>query len=121
MRFKTTIKLITEAKDKSEAMEIAGEYLSGNLATGVDMKLRTAPLHNNIKLAGLALVLSSILLLFAMHLSYVKHPQNIIQNLPGDSVIQPPLKTSSADKSYSDFQKEWQARHTKEALGFIKR
>ena len=121
MRFKTTIKLITEAKDKNEAMEIAGEYLSGNLATGVDMKLRTAPLRSNIRRAGLALVISSIFLLFAMHLSYIRHPQSIAQNLPGDNVIQPPLKTSSADTSYSDFKKEWQARHTKEALSSIKK
>ena len=121
MQFKTTIKLITEAKDKNEAMEIAGEYLSGNLTTGVEMELRTAPLHSNMRRVGFALVISSILLLLVVHLSYVKHPQCIIQNLPGDSVIQPPLKTSSADKSYSDFQKEWQARHAKEALSSIKR
>lgn len=121
MRFKTTIKIITEAKDKNEAMEIAGEYLSGNLATGVDMELRTAPLHSNIKRAGFVLVIFSILLLSVMRLSYSKHSQGIIQNLPGDSVIQPPLKTSSADKSYSEFQKEWQSRHAKEALPSTKR
>ena len=121
MRFKTTIKLITEAKDRNEAMEIAGEYLSGNLTTGVEMKLGAAPLHSNIKRIGFALVISSILLLLAMHLSYVKHPQSIILNLPGDSVIQPPLKTYSADKSYSGFQKEWQARHAKEVLGLVRK
>ena len=121
MRFKTTIKLITEAKDKNEAMEIAGEYLSGNLAYGVEMKLCAAPLHSGIKRAGFVLALSSVLILFAAHLSYIKHPQNIALNLPGDSVIQPPLKTSSADKNYADFQKEWQARHTKEILDSVKR
>ena len=121
MQFETTIKLITEAKDRNEAMEIAGEYLSGNLATGVEMKLRAAPRHSNIKRAGFALVISSFILLFAIHLSYIKHPQNIIQNLPGANVIQPPLKTSSAVNGYSDFQKEWQARHTKEALSSFKR
>ena len=121
MQFKTTIKLITEAKDKNEAMEIAGEYLSGNLTTGVEMKLNTAPLHSNVKRAGFVLAISSILLLSAIHLSYIKHPQNIIQNLPGDSVIQPPLKTFSADNSYSAFQKEWQARHAKEVLSSIRK
>ncbi len=121
MRFKTTIKLITEAKDKNEAMEIAGEYLSGNLTTGVDMRLHAMPVSSNIKRAGFALAISLIVALFTMHLSYIKHPQNLIQNLPGDSVIQPPLKTSSADKCYYDFQKEWQARHTREALELIKR
>ena len=119
MRFKTTIKLITEAKDKNEAMEIAGEYLSGNLTSGVDMQLRTAPLHSNINRVGLALIISSIFFLFAIHLSYIKHPQNIIPNLPGDSVIQPPLKTSLTDNKRSDFKKEWQAQHTREVLNSI--
>ena len=121
MKFKTTIKLITEAKDKNEAMELAGEYLSGNLASGVDMRMRTAPLYSNIRRVGLAVVLSSIFLLSVLHLSYIKHTQGAIQSLPGESVIQPPLNTSSNLKSYSAFQKEWQARHTEEALNLIKK
>lgn len=116
MRFKTTIKLITDAKDKNEAMEIAGEYLSGHLTTGVDMRLHTAPVNSNMKRVGFVSAVLLIAALFTVHISSVKHPQNFIQNLPGDSVIQPPLKTSSADKSYSDFQKEWQARHVREYL-----
>ena len=121
MRFKTTIKLITEAKDKSEATEIAGDYLSGHIVTGVEMKLRTTPLRSNIKRVGFAVLVLSLLLASALHLSYSKHSQSIIQNLPGDSVIQPPLKTSSVDSGYSAFQKEWQARHAKEALSSTNR
>ena len=121
MQFKTTIKLITDAKDKNEAMEIAGEYLSGNLTSGVEMRMRTAPIHSNIRRVGLAVALSSILLLLVLHLSYINHPQVIIQNLPGDSVIQPPLKTSLSPNSYSDFQKEWQSRHQKEIMDSIKK
>ena len=85
------------------------------------MKLCTVPVRNNARLAGFVLALSAVAIFSALHGSYIKQPQNIIQNLPGDSVIQPPLKTASADGNYSDFKKQWQARHTKETLDSIKR
>jgi len=122
MQFKTTIKIITEAKDKDEAMEIAGEYLSGNLTSGVDMRFHTAPVRNNGSVfAGITLALALIFGLSIFQLSHMKHSQSSIQNLPGESVIQPPLKTSPTDKKYYDFRKEWQARHAQEALNSIKR
>ena len=121
MKFKTTIKIISEAADRNEAMEIAGDYLSGNLTTGVDMKFRTAPVRSNKERAGIVLAVALIFGLLALPLSYIKHSQNSIQNLPGDSVIQPPLKTSSADKKYSTFKREWQTRHAQEALEFLKK
>ncbi len=122
MKFKTTIKLITEATDKNEAMDIAGEYLSGNLATGVDMRFRTVRLHNNVQRSAVALTLALFLVLLTVHLSSVKYSQNSsIQNLPGDSVIQPPLKTSSDDKKNLDFKKEWQAKRVREALDSLKK
>lgn len=121
MRYKTTIKLITEASDKDEAMEIAGEYLSGNLSSGVEMKLRATPVNNTARCAGLIAAFVAIVALVAAQGAYVKCSHCAIQNLPGDSVIQPPLKTSAVDSSYSDFQKEWQVRHTKEALDSAKR
>jgi len=123
MKYKTTIKLITDARDKNEAMEIAGEYLSGNLMTGIDMKCRTTSLRNNRLLrAGVTLSVALVFGLLTVHLSYTKHSQkSLIQNLPGDSVIQPPLKTSSAAKKDSDFKREWQAKHAQEALDSIKK
>ena len=120
MRYKTIIKIITEATDKNEAMEIAGEYLSGNLTTGVDMKLRTIPVCSNKQRLGIALAASFIIALLAIPLSYVKHTENSVQILPSNSVIQPPLKTSSGDVR-SSFKKEWQAKHTQEALDSLKR
>ncbi|MDO8525962.1 MAG: hypothetical protein Q7S07_05710 [Candidatus Omnitrophota bacterium] len=122
MKFKTTIKIITEAADKNEAMEIAGEYLSGNLATGVDMRFRTVCLHSNKQRSAAALTLALLLALLTAHLSSVKYSQHSsIRNLPGDSVIQPPLKTSSDDKKNFDFKKEWQAKRVREALDFLKK
>ncbi|MDD5427818.1 MAG: hypothetical protein PHI58_01095 [Candidatus Omnitrophica bacterium] len=118
MKFQTTIKLITEAKDKQEAMDIAGEYLSGNLMSGVDMKLRTSPVHRQH--IGITLAVAIVFGLLTFQVSHVKHSQNFVRNLPGDSVIQPPLKTSTADKKYSDFKNKWLTRHSQEALNLLK-
>ena len=120
MQFKTTIQIITEAKDKDEAMEIAGEYLSGNLNTGIDMQCRTAPVRAALKQTGIALGVILIVGLLLLHGPYLRHSQSFIQAMPETNVVQPPLKTSPSDRS-SDFKKEWQARHTEEALNYIKK
>ena len=121
MKFKTTIKLITEAKDRNEATEIAGDYLSGNLTTGVRMKFRTVPVCGNRERAGIALVIALIAGFLILPLSHSKHTQHFIQNLPEDSVIQPPLKTSSADEKAAGFKKAWLTRNAQETLSSIKR
>ncbi len=121
MRFKTTIKLITEAEDKNEAMEIAGEYLSGNLTTGVDMKFRTAQVGSNKQRAGIVLVIVMIFGMLVLHISSVRNSQNkMVQNF-GDSAIQPILKTAPIVKVDSDFKREWQAQAAQEALDSIKK
>jgi len=121
MKFRTTIQIVAEAKDRNEATEIAGEYLSGNLATGVDMKVRTAPVRNNGKYAAVAIIVLIVAGIFMVHGSDLRQSNNFAYSVPGNSVIQPPLKTSSqADKSVH-FKDEWRSRHTKEALDSIKR
>ena len=82
MKFKTTIKLITEAKDKNEAMEIAGEYLSGNLATGVDMKLHTVSVRRNRQLLAGAIMVVLAAGVIAIRLHDTQHMRPFIQNLP---------------------------------------
>ena len=121
MKFKTTIKLVTEANDKNEATEIAGDYLSGNLTTGVRMKFRTVPVFSNKERAGIVLVIALIAGVLILPLSHSKHTQHFIQNLPEDSVIQPPLKTSPGVEKFSGFKKEWLTRNAQETLSSIKR
>ena len=120
MKFKTTIQIITEAKNKNEAMDIAGEYLSGNLTTGVNMSLHARPAHSNAKIVIVALTIVFIVggLVMIPTLKFFRNPT---QYIPGNCAIQPPLKTSSLDKKYSDFKKEWQLRHGKEFLDSIKK
>ena len=121
MKYKTTIKLVTEAKDKNEAMEIAGEYLSGNLATGVDMKLHTVSVRRSRQiLAGAVLTVFAAGIL-ALHLGSTKYVSPFIRNLPGDSVLQSPLKTSGSGIKSSDFKRQWQSKHAQEVLDSIKK
>ncbi|MDD5136580.1 MAG: hypothetical protein PHX20_06945 [Candidatus Omnitrophica bacterium] len=121
MRYKTTIKIVTEASDKNEAMEIAGEYLSGNLTSGVDMQLHTAPVSDCRQHIGVALAVMLIVTLLAIPATDLKHSQSFLSSIPASSVIQPPLKTSPADKKFSDFKKEWQDKHAQEVLSSFKR
>ena len=120
MKFRTTIKITTEAKDKNEAMEIAGEYLSGNLMSGVDMKLSTASMNYLKKRAALAILAIIAFGVITAHFACSRPSSSFISCIPGDSVMQPPLKTSAPDNKYSDFNKEWQAKHAKEVLNSIK-
>lgn len=121
MKFKTTIKLITDAKDKNEAIDIAGEYLSGNLASGVDMKLRTVSVRRNRQFLAGALACVLIVGICAIRLHDAKHMPSFIQNLPGDSALQSPLKTSGYDSKLSEFKREWQSKHAEENLNSIKK
>lgn len=119
MKFRTTIKLTVDAKDKNEATEIAGEYLSGNLTTGVEMHFRTQPVSRNRSLISAAVACVLIASLLVIHTSYLKRSQGFIPSLSCDSVMQPSLRTSAGSNGYADFKKEWQVQHNKEALNSL--
>lgn len=120
MRFKTTIQLVSDARDRSEALDLVEEYLAGNIVSGVDMKCVTRPLCSKAKVAGMAAILLAIVAgIFAG--SQIKHPQNILQTIPGASAVQSPLKTSDITHRSPEFKEEWRDRQTKEALDQIKR
>ena len=120
MKYKTKIELITQAENKNEAMEIVGEYLSGYLASGVDMKCSTKRISNYnrhiISIAVTSLILTIVILL----LSNIKPSKNSTGNFYGINAVQPPLRTS-IDGDKSEFKKEWDTRQTREALSHIKK
>ena len=43
MKYQTVIKILSDADSEHEAIDIAGEFLRGNLETGVEMKCYTRP------------------------------------------------------------------------------
>ncbi len=117
MKYKTTINITSEARNRDEAIDIVDEYLAGNLRSGVDMKCATRPECTAVKVTcavALSLVIVGVII-FPIHL---KTPQLIVPNVSGISAVQAPLKT---DKKNVEFKKEWETRQTKEAIEYIKR
>ena len=117
MKYKTTIRITSEAKDRHEALDIVDDYLAGNIRTGVDMKCRTSPACSSAKVTG-AIVLSLVIVAAVVVPAQFKSSHSIVRSASGVSAVQPPLKT---DKSDVNFKKQWEARQTKEALEYIKR
>lgn len=120
MKFKTTIEIISEAENKNEAMEIVGEYLSGYLASGVDMRCSTKIASTYNKPFVAVLVSSLILAVTILSLNHIKPSKTFIGSVQGFNAVQTPLKTSPAANE-SGFKKEWETRHTKETLTHIKK
>jgi len=122
MKYKTTIDIISEAGDRNEAAEIAGEYLSGNLMSGVKMKCRTKPVYvEKARTTASVMIIVSVIALSVFFTAQTKQPQTLNQNISGVNAIQPRLKTSIVDKNDSKFKKEWQNIQTREALDYLKK
>lgn len=119
MKYKTTIELVTNAQDKNEAMEIVGEYLSGHLSSGVDMKCYTKRHAPYVKATVSIVALSLVFFIGILSIINIKPSKITIGNIAGINAVQPPLKTSSSIEK-ADFKKEWEEKQTKEALKFIK-
>ncbi|MFH1190044.1 MAG: hypothetical protein V1682_05070 [Candidatus Omnitrophota bacterium] len=120
MRFKTIIKLESDARDKSEALDIVEDYLAGNIISGVDMKCVTKPVSNPITIVSvitLALALTAGIVVSA----HIRNPHNIMQALPGAGAVQAPLKTSDIAEKGPEFKDEWRDKETQEALELITR
>lgn len=116
MKYRTTIEIVSEAKDKHEALEIVGEYLSGNINSGVHMKCLTHPAQSSIKIAVTSLLFLGLLCGSIFSALYTKPGAATLTATPGMSAIQPPLKTSVVDRKSVEFKKQWQAAQIKETL-----
>jgi len=121
MKYKTNIEITSYAANKDEAMEIAGDYLSGNITSGIDMKYATRPVrfYNN----PAAKVVVVVLLMTMGFLSGVKAKpqQNFSVNMCQVATVTPPLKTSESNKEDIRFKREWQEKQDTEVINFIKR
>ncbi len=121
MKYKTNIEITSDAVNKDEAMEIVGEYLSGNIASGIDMKYATRPVrfYNN-SAAKIAIV--ALLMTIGFFSGVKAKPQlNFTSNICQMAAVTPPLKTSAANKNDISFKREWQEKQSSEAISFIKK
>jgi hypothetical protein len=121
MKYRTTIEVVTEAENKKEAMEVVDDYLTGNLISGVDMRCTTRPVHAYSKGVISVAIVSIILVVGALSFVRIDTATKTISYSPGSSTVQPPLKTTSKDIASADFKKEWEKKHTTEALEKIKK
>ena len=121
MKYKTNIEITSDAANKDEAMEIVGDYLSGNIASGIDMKYATRPVrfYNN---PAAKIVLVALLMTMGFFSGVKAKPhQDFSVNMCQMAAVTPPLKTSEANKNDMSFRKEWQDKQTTEAINYIKR
>ena len=120
MRYRTVIELVTEAKDKSEAIEIVGEYLSGDVFSGVEMRYSTRAV-NGIKKAAITITALSLILAAGIISFYLtKSIGSGSTSSSGMSAVQPPLQTQILHVRDAQFKTQWQEEHNKEALRKIK-
>lgn len=121
MKYKTNIEISSEASNKDEAMEIVGDYLSGDIVSGIQMKCVTKPIRFYNHAVAKALVV--VLFVTLGFLSGIKaRPQHSFASPTCQmAAVQPPLKTSHSSKSDLVFKKEWGEKQTREALHFIKK
>lgn len=121
MKYKTTIQIVTDAENTKEAMEIVGEYLSGNIASGIEMRYATKRVTHYARAAVSALVVVGLITGCLFSALYPRHSQTSFSNVSGFNAVQAPLKTfDAANKKSSNFKTEWQNRQVAEALNRIK-
>lgn len=116
MKYRTTIEIVSDAKDKNEAMDIVGEYLSGNITSGVHMKCITDPVNSYARIIVTTLLFLALLGGSIFSAMYSRPGATTMPSVTGMSAVQPPLKTSVADRKSYDFKQEWQTRQVKEAI-----
>jgi len=116
MRYKTIIEVITEADSASEALDIAGEFLRGNLETGVKMKCRTRAVKKEMLVKTCTIGVLVILVAGITMVGRIgESPKGIFLNKKTNAV-QPPLKTDTEN----EFKKTWEEEEKRQVLNYIK-
>ena len=106
-----------DADSKDEAVDIAGEFLRGNLESGVRMKCSTAPVKSyQLFITGALLLLVSVFAGVAS-LGYFKTSTIPFSGSGNTSAFQPSLKTGQTGK----FKDSWQEEENRKVLEFIKK
>ena len=120
-KYKTKIEITSPASSKDEAMEIVGDYLSGNIASGIDMRCTTKQVRFYDNTAAKAV---AIVLLVTIGFLFSNKADTKTSFTIGNcqtAAVQPPLKTSSLVKGESKFKQEWEEKSSREVLDFIKK
>lgn len=123
MKYRTVIELVCEASDKEDAMNIAGDYLKGDVDFGVDMRCKTNSfvMHKVKKYA----LTSVVALLLCVSMLFTISPMGAQEkisstsslNFQSTSTILPALKT----KHKEEFKQEWEQKKDEAVLEYLKK
>jgi hypothetical protein len=115
MKYRTVIEVVAEAENGIEAIDIAGEFLRGNLESGVKMQCHSEPMNrkNMLSVVGVALILS--LVIGAWSLTYIRKAPIRLAGIETLSACQPPLKTSGE----GTFKDSWKSEESRRILSSI--
>ncbi|MBN1354021.1 MAG: hypothetical protein JW994_05090 [Candidatus Omnitrophica bacterium] len=119
MKFRTIIEIVSDAENEHEAMDVAGEFLRGNLESGIEMKCHTKPLTSHIfsrliRWSAFFVLLTSAMGLLA--LSLVKNPPVHAPIFKNFSACPAPLKTAGL----MGFRKIWSDAGNEKVLEYVK-
>jgi len=120
MKYKTKIEITSDAANKDEAMEIVGDYLSGNIASGIDMKYATKPVHFYNNSVSKMIVVGLLVTIGFFSGVKAKPRYDFSMNMCQVAAVTPPLKTSSANSLDTRFKEEWENKQTARAILFFK-
>ncbi len=121
MKYKTTIELICDAENKEEALNIAGEYLKGDMDLGVDLSFKANSLCSvKVKRVALGMVVMCVFVAGIFAPQYLNTKGTVQRMNTGSSIgsftVQPELKTQSE----TDFKQKWREKKEKAILDYIK-
>ena len=123
MKYRTLIELICDAIDKDDAIHTAGEFLRGEVESGVEMRYSSRKLktHRAFKygFTGLLVLclMSTLYIGFAMQEKNEKLRHITGYILSNTSTIQPVLKTQHAEK----FKEKWEEKKGEVMLDYLKK
>lgn len=116
MKYKTVIEVVTEAANKDEALNIVGEYLSGDILSAVDMKYSTRSI-SGLKTAAITITALSIAICIGIFsLNFLRSSGATFSTIAGSCAVQAPLHTQAINAGNLHFKDQWQKEHVKEAL-----
>ena len=110
MRYRTLIELVCEGENENDAAEVAGEFLRGNIESGVKISCRTKPFKSQRFLQASAVFAAVTLSVIGVaSFAYFKSNVAPFSAKKNTNAIQPPLKTSQS----ADFHKTRQEKENK--------
>jgi hypothetical protein len=120
MKYRTVIEVVTEANDRNEALDIVGEYLAGNIASGVDMRYSARPANSNIKAVVTVTALAVLLVVSVLSVANLKSGYRVTSKYSGLDAVQVPLRTVGTDAGSDQFKRAWEKKQVVEALNSIR-